>query len=37
MVAAIADDCDILRFLVWQEVFHFSIPSHAYGALQFVR
>ena len=25
MVAAIADDCDILCLLMWQEIFHFSV------------
>ena len=26
--AAIADDCDILRLLIWQEIFHFSVVMH---------
>ena len=29
VVAAIADDCDILCLLIWQELFHFS-DSKAY-------
>ena len=27
MVAAIANDCDILCLLTWQEIFHFSYPQ----------
>ena len=26
MVAAIADECDILCLLIWQAIFHFSVP-----------
>ena len=33
MVAAIADGCDILCLLLWQEIFHFSPPTELYEGL----
>ena len=34
VVAAIADDCDILCLLIWQEIFHFSVKwENAYKAI----